>query len=60
MGSEKATVYRRVRFPGICAFAREHGYNYTSVYKHLVGKMPSKRMATRWAEWNARRRKEEA
>ena len=44
-------VYRRVRFAGICAFAREYGYNYTSVYKHLTGQRPSKTMEHRWRKW---------
>ena len=45
--------YRRVRFAGICAFAREYGYHYTSVYKHLTGARPSKTMALRWQAWRA-------
>ena len=46
-------VYRRVRFAGICAFAREYGYHYTSVYKHLTGQRPSKTIASRWRIWQA-------
>ena len=48
-------VYRRVRFPGICAFARNYGYNYTSVYKHLTGERPSRKMAARWQSWNGKK-----
>lgn len=58
--SEKAQisrrpVYRTVRFPGITSFARENGYNYVSVYRHLTGERPSKTIARKWAAWKARK-----
>lgn len=47
-------VYRTVRFPGITRFARAYSYNYVSVYRHLTGERPSKTIARKWSEWQAK------
>ena len=53
---KEKTVYRRIRFAGICAFAKVYGYNYTSVYKHLTGERPSMTIARKWDAWQAGRK----
>lgn len=53
--NEPRRVYRRVRFPGITQFASAHGYNYTSVYRHLTGDRPSMTIARKWAAWQRQR-----
>lgn len=53
---KKKTRAKRVRFPGIGAFAEKAGVNRSHAYRVLVGERKSPRLQKLWREFKTERR----